>query len=42
MKNNYIPDPIMMDDAMKVMGKEDTMEVKDIAEIVSDSIEWTV
>ena len=29
---------IMMDDAMKVTGKEDVMEVKDIAEIVGDSI----
>ena len=30
---------IMMDDAMKVSGKENIMEVKDIAEIIGDSIE---
>ena len=33
---------IMMDDAMKVTGKEETMKVKDIAEIVSESIERPV
>ena len=32
----------MMDDAMKVTGKEEMMEVKDIAEIVGDSIDQTV
>ena len=30
---------IMMDDAMKVTGNEETMKVKDIAEIVGDSID---
>ncbi|MAP62134.1 MAG: hypothetical protein CMF82_04190, partial [Candidatus Marinimicrobia bacterium] len=33
---------IMMDDAMKVTGKEETMQVKDIAEIVGDSIDHRV
>ncbi len=29
---------IMLDDAMKVTGNEGTMEVKDIAELVAESI----
>tara|TARA_B100001540_G_scaffold311000_1_gene329733 strand:- start:746 stop:2137 length:1392 start_codon:yes stop_codon:yes gene_type:complete len=33
---------IMMDDAMKVTGKEEAMQVKDIAEIVGDSIDHRV
>ncbi|MAR30139.1 MAG: hypothetical protein CMG24_04315 [Candidatus Marinimicrobia bacterium] len=33
---------IMMDDAMKVTGKEETMQVKDIAEIVGESIDHSV